>query len=224
MKQLVRLEVESYRLIKLRFFSLFILLVTLTASIATCVFILISMFQPLVHLKGDVLNGVVCLIAYQIDVVGRNVHYPPLDSLKFIASLLLIKDVVILTLSVMSVYGLFVKYRAWISLVPVSSSSSALLISLMFSLLRVYTLDVIPVLTRSVTATNLQGVFIVEQPEVEYTWLSIIPRKPIYFLICFNILLALTVASLMVFLYTPHPPISVKKKDLLRKLKGDIKE
>lgn len=216
LNKVVRLELESYRLLVPTRFKLIVLLSTLTISIASCFFTLIITLQPLAYLNGEVASGVIYLTRYELKTMGVFIKHPPLDSLVFISWFLLLKVLVTLFLGVICIYGLFVKYRVWIGVVPIVSMSSALLVSLLYSLLRVHVVDVVPALVNSVSTHSLHGAIVLDRPKVVYTWVAKLPSNTLLFSTWFNALLILTSASLMVLLYTPRPLVLFKKKGLPR--------
>jgi hypothetical protein len=128
-----------------------------------------------------------------------------------------------MSLSVLGITGVGKKWRSWIAFSPASTASSALLISLLYSLLRYASLDAIPTLpyTIIVTGASIGGITL-NPPRTVYTWTYYLAWKPVYFFIAFNTFVAFTAGSLIILLLKPKTPVTLgKPKRVLTKSRGE---
>jgi len=188
-------------------------------ALATSLFIIYILFHPLVYYEGFTLSGYVAPLHYDLRVAGHRVHYSFLDSLNVISVFTLIYAFITMSLSVLGITGIGKKWRSWIVFSPASTASSALLISLLYSLLRYASLDAIPTLPHTIIVTGVSiGEVTLNPPRTIYTWTYYLAWKPVYFFIAFNTFVAFTAGSLIILLLKPKTPVTQvklkKKKEL----------
>jgi len=178
---------------------------------ATCVLGLLTsaitayaLLTPLVTYEGFALSGYVAPIRYELRVAGYGVTYPFLDSLSTISTFTLAFAVAVGSVSVLGLVGVRRRWRTWVALAPASTASSALLVSLLYSVLRFASLDAIPALRYTVTATSTAGRLLLDPPKAAYSWTYYLPWRPVHFLVASNALLILTAVSVAILLTRPR--------------------
>jgi len=174
------------------------------------------LLHPLVTYEGFTLSGYVAPIRYDLRVAGYPVTYPFLDSLSTISAFTLMFAVAVGSISALGLVGVRRRWRTWVALAPASTASSALLVSLLYSVLRFASLDAIPTLRYTVTATSTTGRLLLDPPKTTYSWTYYLPWRPVYFLTAFNALLILTAVSAAILLMKP--------RELVRSVKPGKKE
>jgi len=205
---LVLEEVEWYWWMRLGKIGKAYLLTSSLLSLLSSTLIIYILFQPLVVYDGFSLSGYVTPLSYSLKVAGSPVRYPFLDSLVTVSFSCLIFALVVGVLGVLGVIGTFKEWRSWVAFVPSSTASASLLVSLLYSLLRFASLDAIPTLPYTITINSSGGERIyLSQPSTVYTWVYYLPWSPLYFFIAFNILLALTMGSIILILLKPKTPV-----------------
>jgi hypothetical protein len=112
----------------------------------------------------------------------------------------------------LGVIGVFKEWRSWVAFAPSSTASASLLVSLLYSLLRLASIDVIPSIPYTVTITSTGGGRIYLNPPIAtYSWTYYLPWRPIYFLTAFNILIAFTAGSIILLLLKPKNTSNTNK-------------
>jgi hypothetical protein len=210
-----------------RAYITFTCLLSLFISLLT----IIILFHPLVIYYGFTLNGYVAPLSYSLTVADRPARYPFLDSLNVISAFTLVFALVTCVLSILGLIGVPKRWRSWITYAPASTASSALLVSLLYSLLRYASLSAIPTLPYTVTVTGVTtGRIYLDPPRTVYTWVYYLPWRPLYFFLTFNLLVAFTAGSIITILLKPKTPVTrarIRRKSevsslnqLLNRLRG----
>jgi len=214
---LVREEIEWYWWTRLgRLGRGYLLLSSLLAVVSSLVTMYI-LFQPLVYYDGFQLSGFIAPLRYSLSIAGEPARYPVLDSLSVISIFMYLFALITLSFGVLGVIGVFKKWRTWTAFTVASTSSASLLVSLLYSLLRVYSLNVIPSLPYTITVYSVGGGrIILNPPRTTYTWVYWLPWRPLYFFIAYTLLIAFTAGSLVLLVLNPKPPV-VKSKPRRKK-------
>jgi hypothetical protein len=221
--EMVSEEIEWYWRVRFGRASRAYIAFTCLLSLFTSTLTIIILFHPLVIYYGFALSGYVAPLSYNLKVAGLPVRYPFLDSLNVISVFTLVFAVITCALSVLGLVGVRMKWRSWVAYAPASTASSALLVSLLYSLLRYASLSAIPALPYTVTVAGAPtGRMYLDPPRPVYTWVYYLPWRPLYFFLAFNLLVAFTAGSLVILLLNPRPPVTpVKPKRVLTKSRGE---
>jgi len=162
------------------------------------------LLQPLVTYEGFTLSGYVAPTRYELRVAGYPATYPFLDSLTTISTLTLAFAVAVGSISVLGLVGVRRRWRTWVALAPASTASAALLLTLLYSVLRYASLDAIPALRYTVVASSTTGRLLLDPPRTTYSWTYYLPWRPLYFLVASNALLILTAVSVALLVAKPR--------------------
>jgi len=221
--ELVREEVEWYWRARLgRLGGIYLAFSSLLAA-ASSIFVIYILLQPLVEYRGFTLSGFISSLRYSLYIVNNPARYPVLDSLSVVSTFIYLFALITLSLSVLGVIGVFKEWRSWVAFVPASTGSASLLVSLLYSLLRVYVRDVIPSIPYTITVEAAGGRVYLEPPSTTYTWIYWLAWRPQYFFVAFNLLIALSAGSLVILILKPKPPVTLKnmKKKKLHQKGGE---
>ena len=222
--EMVSEEIEWYWRVRFGRASRAYIAFTCLLSLFTSLLTVIILFHPLVIYHGFTLSGYVAPLSYNLKVAGLPVRYPFLDSLNVISVFTLVFALTTCALSVLGLVGVRMKWRSWVSYAPASTASSALLVSLLYSLLRYASLSAIPALPYTVTVAGAPtGRIYIDPPRPVYTWVYYLPWRPLYFFLAFNLLVAFTAGSIIIILLKPKTPatrVKPRKKKILHR-EGD---
>lgn len=190
-------------------------------NIFVSIIVLYILTQPLAFYDNFTLSGFISPLRYSIFVGGVSVKYPVLESMSIVSRLVLVFNILTLVLSILTYYSTRVKFRTWIGLLPVASGLNALILSLLYSILRVFVQDILAVIPHTVRLDNYVADFKIPPPEIQYTWTYYLTRYSLVFLILNTILLFFTTSILLYLLINPKPPVLLKtrkKLSIFRKL------
>lgn len=209
---LVREEIEWYWWTRLGRLGRGYLLLSSLLAVGSSLVTMYILFQPLVYYDGYQLSGFIAPLRYSLSVAGVPVRYPVLDSLFTISVFMYLFALITLSFGILGVIGVFKEWRTWIAYTVASTGSASLLVSLLYSLLRVYSLNVIPSLPYTITVYSVGGgIIILNPPKTTYTWVYWLPWRPLYFFIVYTLLIAFTAGSLILLLLNPKPPVTKTK-------------
>jgi len=221
--EMVSEEIEWYWRVRFGRISRAYIAFTCLLSLFISLLTIIILFHPLVIYYGFALSGYVAPLSYNLKVAGLPVRYPFLDSLNVISVFTLVFALVTCVLSILGLIGVRKRWRSRVAYAPASTASSALLVSLLYSLLRYASLSAIPALPYTVMVTGAPtGRMYLDPPRPVYTWVYYLPWRPLYFFLAFNLLVAFTAGSLVILLLNPRPPVTPgKPKRVLTKSRGE---
>ncbi|MEM2197323.1 MAG: hypothetical protein QXE63_04670 [Zestosphaera sp.] len=207
----VKREIQDYWFIRPGKLGLAFLAFSATASLSVSVFVIVALFSRLVVYKSEILAGFISLLDYELYLNGQRISYPHLESIVTISKLLLFFTLIVFSTSLLALRGLLIKWRSWVALVPLSTGASALIVALLFSLLRVLVYDVEPSLWYTVrTATG--GLYLYP-PRPIYTWIvRQLAWRPLILFLVYTILLALSAGTLFYVLILPKPLVTKARK------------
>ena len=197
-------DLEWYWRVRLGRLGRAYLLATCVLGLLTSAITVYALLTPLVTYEGFALSGYVAPTRYELRVAGYGVTYPFLDSLSTISTFTLAFAVAVGSVSVLGLVGVRRRWRTWVALAPASTASSALLVSLLYSVLRFASLDAIPTLRYTITAAGTAGRLLLDPPKATYSWTYYLPWRPVYFLVASNALLILTAVSVAILLMRPR--------------------
>lgn len=209
---LVREEIEWYWWTRLGRLGRGYLLLSSLLAVGSSLVTMYILFQPLVYYDGYQLSGFIAPLRYSLSVAGVPVRYPVLDSLFTISVFMYLFALITLSFGILGVIGVFKEWRTWIAYTVASTGSASLLVSLLYSLLRVYSLSAIPSLPYTITVYSVGGGrIILNPPKTTYTWVYWLPWRPLCFFIVYTLLIAFTAGSLILLLLNPKPPVTKTK-------------
>jgi hypothetical protein len=207
--ELVREEITWYWGTRFGRLSKAYLVLSSTLALVASIMVIYILLQPLVVYDGFTLSGYVSPLTYELRFVDRVATYPFLDSLNAISVFMLLFALTTSILGVLGVIGVYMEWRTWVAFVPASTASASLLISILYSLLRLASMDAIPTIPYTITVSSAGGGRIyLYPPKANYTWIYYLPWRPVYFFIAFNLLIALTAGSLVNLILKPKPPVT----------------
>ncbi|MEM4869953.1 MAG: hypothetical protein QW081_06160 [Desulfurococcaceae archaeon] len=204
-------EIQDYWFTRPGKLGLAFLAFSTAVSLVVSVFVVFALFNRVVVYEGEIVSGFISLLDYEIYLNGQRVMYPHLESIASISRFFLLFTLIVFSTSLLALRGLFVKWRSWIALVPLSTGACALVVALFYSLLRVLVFDVEPSLWYTVRAAT--GGLYLYPPRPYYTWIvQQLAWRPLILFLVYTILLALSAGTLFYVLILPKPPVAKTRK------------
>lgn len=211
-------EVKSYWVIRRRALRAIPLAGSALAFIISCLIVLV-LISPIAYFNGPIITGAVYFMYYELYVRGSSARYPFLDSAINASRVAFVYAIVVAITGAISAIKLRRGQRAWASFSVVSSLAAALLILLLFSILRLFIYDAIPVIQYTVVIPLTGGVLYPSPPDVSYAWPRALAAYPIFFFLLYFALISFSVITAIILLYKPAPLIRKIKPGALDKYK-----
>ncbi|MCS7107484.1 MAG: hypothetical protein NZ902_05225 [Acidilobaceae archaeon] len=132
-------------------------------SVASSLIGIAHYFVPLLVYEGWLMSGYLGISSYELTVAGSRVEIRPLGSISLISLVMMVLIVSSLLFSALAVFA-YVSFREklYMESVVVSAFSSALSMSLLFSIMRVITDEILPSLPQRGSVSTSGGVLTFE--------------------------------------------------------------
>lgn len=210
--ELIRKELRSYWVMHSRLVLRILVLVSTTMSLIVSVFTLILLINPVVLYKGYILSGYVSPLRYELLVEGIRVKYPYLDSVNTVAWFTLVFTVFLMVFLMFSLIAYRTSTRTALLLIGLSNLIALLVFTLLYSLLRVLSTDIVPVLPTTVYALATGGRLMLDPPQAHYTLSYYLPRNFTLFIVVYVVLAVLASLALVYLALTPTIPVTKNRR------------